>query len=136
MTLVVICWGTKNNDMAARWVQFGVFSPINRLHSSKSEFMGKEPWRYPMEIGAVMTDFLRLRHSLIPYLYTMNHRAYAENIPLILPMYYSYPQKQEAYGVKNQYEFGTAFVVAPITTPKLRRQQRQGPGMASGGTVH
>ena len=110
--------GYKNNEMAARWVQFGVFSPINRLHSSKSEFMGKEPWRYPMEIGAVMTDFLRLRHSLIPYLYTMNHRAYAENIPLILPMYYSYPQNREAYGVKNQYEFGTAFVVAPITTPK------------------
>ena len=110
--------GYKNNEMAARWVQFGVFSPINRLHSSKSEFMGKEPWRYPMEIGAVMTDFLRLRHSLIPYLYTMNHRAYAENIPLILPMYYSYPQNREAYGVKNQYEFGTAFMVAPITTPK------------------
>ena len=110
--------GYKNNEMAARWVQFGVFSPINRLHSSKSEFMGKEPWRYPMEIGAVMTDFLRLRHSLPPYLYTMNHRAYAENIPLILPMYYSYPQNREAYGVKNQYEFGTAFMVAPITTPK------------------
>ena len=110
--------GYKNNEMAARWVQFGVFSPINRLHSSKSEFMGKEPWRYPMEIGAVMTDFLRLRHSLIPYLYTMHHRAYAENIPLILPMYYSYPQNREAYGVKNQYEFGTAFMVAPITTPK------------------
>lgn len=110
--------GYKNNEMAARWVQFGVFSPINRLHSSKSEFMGKEPWRYPMEIGAVMTDFLRLRHSLLPYLYTMNHRAYAENIPLILPMYYSYPQNREAYGVKNQYEFGTAFMVAPITTPK------------------
>ncbi len=48
----------------------------------------------------------------------MNHRAYAENIPLILPMYYSYPQNREAYGVKNQYEFGTAFMVAPITTPK------------------
>ena len=71
-----------------------------------------------MEIGAVMTDFLRLRHSLIPYLYTMNHRAYAENIPLILPMYYSYPKNREAYSVKNQYEFGTAFVVAPITTPE------------------
>ena len=110
--------GYKNNEMVARWVQFGVFSPINRLHSSKSEFLGKEPWRYPMEIGAVMTDFLRLRHSLIPYLYTMNHRAYAENIPLILPMYYSYPKNREAYSVKNQYEFGTAFVVAPITTPE------------------
>ena len=39
--------GYKNNEMAARWVQFGVFSPINRLHSSKSEFMGKEPGVIP-----------------------------------------------------------------------------------------
>ena len=89
-----------------------------------------------MEIGAVMTDFLRLRHSLLPYLYTMNHRAYAENIPLILPMYYSYPQNREAYSVKNQYEFGTAFVVAPITTPKHSGVNRGKVRYGFGRTVH
>ena len=109
--------GYKDNELAARWVQFGVFSPVNRLHSSKSDFMGKEPWHYPMEIAEVMKNFLRLRHSLIPYLYTMNYRAYDDNLPLVLPMYYSYPQCREAYDVRNQYEFGTAFIVAPITTP-------------------
>ncbi|MCD8076495.1 MAG: DUF5110 domain-containing protein [Lachnospiraceae bacterium] len=111
--------GYKNNDMAARWLQYGVFSPINRLHSSKSEFNGKEPWRYPEEIAGVMTDFLRLRHELLPYLYTMNYRAYQENLPLTLPMYYDYPTAREAYQVKNQYLFGTAFLVAPITTPEI-----------------
>ena len=38
--------GYKNDEMEARWYQFGVFSPINRLHSSSSEFNGKEPWRF------------------------------------------------------------------------------------------
>lgn len=129
--------GYKNNEMAARWVQFGVFSPINRLHSSKSEFMGKEPWRYPMEIGAVMTDFLRLRHSLIPYLYTMNHRAYAENIPAdsadVLQLSAEQGSLRREEPVRVWYGLCGS---ADHHTEAFRRQQRQGPGMASGGTVH
>ena len=108
------------NELALRWVQLGVFSPINRLHSSKNEFMGKEPWQFPMEIGEVMKEFLRLRHQMLPYLYTMNYRAYKENTPLILPMYYTYPAEQVAYTVKNEYEYGTAFIVAPVTEKSVQ----------------
>ncbi|MCD7736308.1 MAG: DUF5110 domain-containing protein, partial [Lachnospiraceae bacterium] len=116
--------GYKDDVMAARWVQFGVFSPINRLHSSKSEFNGKEPWRYSMEIRQVMAEFLRLRHQMIPYLYTMNHRAYQEGLPLILPMYYEYPNDCGAYRVKNQYLFGSELLVVPITTPQIANIHR------------
>ena len=112
--------GYRDNELALRWVQLGVFSPINRLHSSKNEFMGKEPWQFPMEIGEVMKEFLRLRHQMLPYLYTMNHRAYKENTPLILPMYYTYPAEQVAYTVKNEYEYGTAFIVAPVTEKSVQ----------------
>ena len=112
--------GYRDNELALRWVQLGVFSPINRLHSSKNEFMGKEPWQFPMEIGEVMKEFLRLRHQMLPYLYTMNYRAYKENTPLILPMYYTYPAEQVAYTVKNEYEYGTAFIVAPVTEKSVQ----------------
>ena len=112
--------GYRDNELALRWVQLGVFSPINRLHSSKNEFMGKEPWQFPMEIGEVMKAFLRLRHQMLPYLYTMNYRAYKENTPLILPMYYTYPAEQVAYTVKNEYEYGTAFIVAPVTEKSVQ----------------
>jgi alpha-glucosidase (family GH31 glycosyl hydrolase) len=111
--------GYKDNEMAARWLQYGVFSPINRLHSSKSDFNGKEPWRYPMEIHAMMNDFLRLRHEMLPYLYTMNYRAWKEDKPIIEPMYYQYPREFVAYGMKNQYFFGSELMVAPITTPQI-----------------
>lgn len=113
--------GERSDEMAGRWLQFGVFSPIMRLHSSKSEFTGKEPWRYRREIRDMMGEFLRLRHRLIPYLYTMNHRAWAEDIPLILPMYYHYPEQREAYQVRNQYEFGDQLIAAPITSPRIPR---------------
>lgn len=109
--------GYKDNDLAVRWTQFGVFSPIMRLHSGASPFTGKEPWRYPTAHEEIMTAFLRLRHRLVPYLHTMNHRASHEGLPLIEPMYYEYPEDNAAYTVPNQYLFGTELMVAPITTP-------------------
>ena len=117
--------GIKDDEMAVRWLQFGVFSPILRLHSTCSEFNGKEPWRYNRMAEQVMKDFLRLRHKLIPYLYSMNVRASVEDIPLVQPMYYHNPLEGEAYQVPNQYYFGSQMVVCPITTPV-----NKGSGMA------
>ena len=68
--------GYKDDEMTVRWVQLGIYSPIMRLHSSSSEFNGKEPWRYKKEAEMVMDHMLRERHRMIPYLYTMNYRSY------------------------------------------------------------
>lgn len=111
--------GARDNELELRWYQFGVFSPIMRLHSSCNDFSGKEPWNFPLEIHQIMNQFLRLRHKLIPYLYTMNYLAY-KGRPLTLPMYYEYPEAWDAYEVGNQYLFGTELIVAPITTPNIK----------------
>ena len=107
--------GYKDDELTARWVQLGVFSPILRLHSTHSEFMSKEPWCYGPEAERVMKDWLRLRHSLFPYIYTMNRRTEDERLPLIQPMYYSHPKQSGAYEVPNQYWFGSQLIAAPIT---------------------
>lgn len=86
--------------MTARWTQYGIFSPIMRLHSSCSDFNGKEPWRFKKETEVVMEEALRERHRMMPYLYTMNYRSYQEDLPLVEPMYYEYPEAPEAYEVK------------------------------------
>lgn len=111
--------GYKDDEMMARWTQLGIYSPIMRLHSSCSEFNGKEPWRFKKETEVVMGEALRQRHKMLPYLYTMNYRNYQEGMPLIMPMYYEYPEKEEAYQVKNQYFFGSEMIVAPITTKRI-----------------
>lgn len=116
--------GRKDNQLALRWLQFGVFSPINRLHSSKNEFSGKEPWRYPQEIHSIMNDFLRLRHQMVPYLYTMNYLAWKENQPLMTPIYYKYPYSFDVYHLKNQYFFGTELMAAPITSACIEHLAR------------
>ena len=110
-------FGSKDDELATRWVQLGVFSPILRLHSSASAFNSKEPWRFGARAQAVMTEFLRLRHRLLPYLHTMNHRAARDGSPLVEPMYWSHPESDDAYLVPNQFLFGTELLVAPITTP-------------------
>lgn len=112
--------GAKDDELEARWYQFGVFSPINRLHSSSSIFNGKEPWRFKKEVCDTMKKFLRLRHRLIPYLYTMNYRAWKESEPICQPLYYQYPGKWESYQNKNQYFFGSELMAAPVTTPRIK----------------
>jgi hypothetical protein len=113
-------FGTRDDELATRWVQLGVFSPIMRLHSGSNPFITKEPWSFPAESREVMTSFLRLRHRLLPYLHTMNHRAAEQGLPLVLPMYYRDPEAEEAYRVPNQYQFGSELVVAAITEPADR----------------
>ena len=129
-------FGYKDDELAVRWTQFGVFAPITRLHSSDSPFNTREPWRYGERARRVMTGFLRLRHRLVPYLYTMNRRAHVEGEPLVQPMYYAHPDDADAYRVRNQYLFGDRLLVAPITTPVDRATGlRRGAGMAPAGPV-
>lgn len=109
--------GYRDEELSTRWIQFGVFSPIMRLHSSNSAFTGKEPWNYNAVSENIMKRYLKLRHEMIPYLYTMNYHAAHDGQPLIRPMYYLEPEQPEAYEVPNEYYFGTELVVCPITEP-------------------
>lgn len=107
--------GIRDDELMVRWVQYGVFSPIMRLHSSCNMFSGKEPWNYCPEEENIMKNFLRLRHMLIPYLYTINYHAFRDGKPLIQPLYYHFPERGEAYEMRNEYFFGDSLLVQPVT---------------------
>lgn len=107
--------GTRDDELYLRWVQFGLFSPILRLHSTNNEFSGKEPWKYRKDVCDGAIACLRLRHRMIPYLYTMNARNHKEGIALCEPLYYQYPRKKNAYKHPNEYFFGSELIAAPIT---------------------
>ena len=109
------CMGKKDDELYVRWVQLGVYSPVMRLHSTNNEFAGKEPWNYSSPIEKIATDALRLRHKLLPYIYTMNYRTHMDCRAICEPMYYAYPEDENAYNCKNEFFFGTELIVAPIT---------------------
>ena len=109
--------GIRSDELSVRWLQFGVFSPVMRLHSSKMNFASKEPWAYGAEAERIMTQYLRLRHRLIPYIYTAAECTHRLGEALVRPVYYRYPEAHEAYQVPNQYLFGKSLMVCPITQP-------------------
>ena len=112
--------GIADDELYIRWLELGVFSPINRLHSSNSDYMGKEPWKRSFAVNVVAERFLRLRHKLIPYLYSANYRTHKYGEPICMPMYYRY-DCEDAYKAKNQYIFGGQLIVCPISTPADKR---------------
>lgn len=116
-------FGVRDDDLTVRWVQLGVLSPIMRLHSTQNKWVTKEPWNLPAATNEILTRWLRLRHQLIPYLYTMNVRAATKGEPLVQPMYWAYPHDEVAYSYKNQFLFGSQLLVAPITSPQARGAQ-------------
>lgn len=116
--------GYKDDELETRWVQLGVFSPVLRLHSNNNPWNSKEPWRYNAEANLIQKDALRLRHRLIPYLYSMNVRSARDNEPLIQPVYWEYPKIGEAYSAKNTFFFGSELFVAPVTSPRSTSTKR------------
>ncbi len=109
--------GEKNNELYLRFLQFGVFSPICRLHSTQSPLLHKEPEFYGSGISKIASDFLRLRHAMIPFLYSASVRTHEEGLSLIEPMYYQFPEVPEAYQCPGQYFFGQTMIAAPVTSP-------------------
>jgi hypothetical protein len=111
-------YGIEEPELYARWVQFGVFSPILRLHSSNSPFQNRLPWGFDDEILHVARSAMQLRQALIPYVYTAAWHSYKENLSLVRPMYYTHSDHDEAYRCPGQYWFGSELIVAPFTSPR------------------
>ena len=109
--------GAKDDELYVRSVQFGVFSPINRLHCTVTPFMTKEPLYYMNGTGLIAEEFLRLRHRMIPFIYSASIDTAEKGLALMEPMYYEYPEQKEAYEYVSQYMFGGQLLVAPVITP-------------------
>ncbi len=107
--------GAKDNELYLRFIQFGVFNPIMRLHGECNPVSTKEPWYYGAE-GVIAEKYLRLRHSLIPFLYSYSFVTHRDGYALCEPLYYDYPKDERAYRYKNEYMFGQQLLVIPITS--------------------
>lgn len=109
--------GVEDAELYTRWVQFGIFSPIFRLHSSNNAFLDRRPWGWgDASTLAYTRDAMQLRHALVPYLYTLNHHNATDNVQPVRPMYHDYADADAAYAVPDQYLFGE-LVVAPFISP-------------------
>lgn len=116
--------GNEEPELLTRWVQFGVFSPILRLHSSKNELAVREPWLMGQPHQQVIAEMMRLRVRLIPYFYTGLHLNSIQGIPFLTPLYYDYPLDPQTYKAKNTYLLGSSLLVSPVITPIVSKLNR------------
>jgi len=102
------------DDIYARWVQFGTFQPLDRLHSNHGDRL---PWEYGAAADRSATSFLQLREALNPYIYTLARRSYDTGLPITGGLYLQWPEQPAAYEHSAEYTFGPDMVVEPVTAP-------------------
>jgi len=107
--------GIDPPELYTRWIQWGVFSPILRTHTTKNPDSERRIWAFPAEYASTMRDAFILRYALIPYIYTAARESYDTGVAMLRPMYYQYPDAPEAYDARDQYMFGDDMIVAPVT---------------------
>jgi alpha-glucosidase (family GH31 glycosyl hydrolase) len=109
--------GIEDPELYTRWVQYGVLSPIFRLHCTNNPFHERRPWAYDAETCRVTREAMQFRHALIPYLYSMAWRQHRDAVALARPMYHDYPADERAYHCPDQYAFGSELIAAPHIRP-------------------
>lgn len=102
-------------ELMLRWIQFGVFTPIFRSHATDDPRIERRIWKFPN--FPELRDAVKLRYTLFPYIYTMARETFDTGIGMCRPLYYEYPECEEAYSYEGEYFFGNDILVAPITAP-------------------
>ena len=101
-------------EMYVRWVQLGAFQPFERLHSHHGQRL---PWEYEEPARSIAADFLRLRESLVPFMYSLARQAHDTGVTMVRPLYLHWPRRGAAYRHPSQYTLGRDVLVAPVAAP-------------------
>lgn len=119
-------------ELIVRWFQFGVFSPVMRLHGSRNRHGKKsdlkepsgdpnEIWSFGDDVFEILKDLVFLRERLRDYIGTQMKIASVKGYPVMRPMFFEYPDDEVCYTLNTQYMFGSDIIFAPI----VNRGQRE-----------
>lgn len=101
-------------ELYLRWIQYGVFSPLFRTHATSwPPDIERRIWKYSN--FTQLRDAVNLRYRLMPYIYNAAREAYDTGIAICRPLYYYWPERNEAYDNEGEYMFGSNMLVAPVT---------------------
>jgi oligosaccharide 4-alpha-D-glucosyltransferase len=103
--------GTKNDELYTRWLQMACFSPILRPHGSG---IPSEAVYFNDTTQRIVRNFMKLRYSLLPYIYTAAAQAHINGYPIIRPLFFEFPEDGNALNADWEYMFGESILVRPI----------------------
>jgi len=99
-------------ELFVRWFEWGAFQPVMRAHGERDH---NEVWAYGKQAEPILEKYLRLRYQLIPYIYSLGYHTYQTGAPYTRALFMDYPDDPNVAGIGDEYMFGPAFLVAPVT---------------------
>jgi alpha-D-xyloside xylohydrolase len=99
-------------ELYTRWFQYATFLPIFRSHGSRPT---NEVWSYGKQAEPILEKYLRLRYELMPYIYSLGYQTWLNGAPFLRALPLDFPNDQKVTDMRDEYMFGPAFLVAPIT---------------------
>jgi alpha-D-xyloside xylohydrolase len=99
-------------ELYTRWFEYGSFLPIFRTHGSR---LYNEVWTYGKAAEPILEKYLKLRYQLMPYIYSLGYRTYESGAPYMRALFMDFPDDPNVAGMGDEYMFGPAFLVAPVT---------------------
>ncbi|HTX19918.1 MAG TPA: glycoside hydrolase family 31 protein [Bacteroidota bacterium] len=116
-------------ELFVRWFQFGTFCPILRVHGTRTTNQN-ELWSYGASAESTLVRFDRLRYRLMPYIYSLAWMATSEGYTIMRPLVMDYRTDVKAANVGDQFMFGPAFLINPVTEPGADVRRMYLPGGA------
>jgi alpha-D-xyloside xylohydrolase len=99
-------------ELYTRWFEYATFLPIFRTHGSRP---ANEVWSYGRQAEPILEKYLRLRYELMPYIYSLGYRTWKTGAPFMRALPMDFPDDPKVADLRDEYMFGPAFLVAPIT---------------------
>ena len=99
-------------ELYTRWFQYATFLPIMRSHGSRRS---NEVWSYGKQAEPILEKYLRLRYELMPYIYSLGYQTWLTGAPFMRALPLDFPSDPNVADLRDEYMFGPAFLVAPIT---------------------
>jgi alpha-D-xyloside xylohydrolase len=103
-------------ELFVRWFQYGTFCPIFRVHGTRTNNQN-ELWSYGPEAQKILTEFDRLRYELMPYIYSLAWKTTTEGYTPMRPLVMDFRTDVRAQNIGDQFLFGPAILVNPVTEP-------------------
>ncbi|MGA8153331.1 MAG: TIM-barrel domain-containing protein [Terriglobales bacterium] len=99
-------------ELYTRWFEYAAFLPIFRAHGSRNF---NEVWSYGKAAEPILEKYLKLRYQLMPYIYSLGYKTYQTGAPFMRALFMDFPNDPKVADLGDEYMFGPAFLVAPVT---------------------
>jgi alpha-glucosidase len=109
-------WAACNGELLVRFAQLGAFLPFCRNHNAAG-MPDQEPWAFGEPYESAYRTAIETRYRLLPYLYTLFHEASVSGAPIIRPLYYHFPNDEQACDIEDEFLVGESLLIAPVYQP-------------------